>query len=94
VPINRTKTAQEAGSMHACNHYYFKSLQSPVKNFKKGHLRLYMHSNFILSLFVNSHVFQMFTPASFVFAEIFPNVGRTPHAVRGALPLFRIFDTP
>ncbi len=59
------------------------------KKFQKRAIKLYMPSNFILSVIVNSHFLQMFTPTSFVPTEIFPNVARaTPSSTWCPAPLF------
>ena len=63
----------------------------PAKNFKKRQLHYTCISNFKLSLMVNSHFFQMFTPASFVSAEIFPHMTWTTPCSTGCPAPFHHF---
>ncbi len=97
IPCGSRSTAKQkhikAERMYTCMHYYLKSLRCPQKISKKSKaITLYMHSNAILPLIVNSHFFQMLTPASFVPTVIFPSVARTTPSSTGCPAPFHQFS--
>ena len=75
----------KAEGMYTCMYYYLKSLRCPQKISKKGNYTIHA---FQIS---NSLFFQMFTPASFVPAEIFPSVARTTPSSTGCPAPFHHF---
>ena len=77
--------------MYTYKHYYLKSLLSPVKNFKKGHLRLTcIQISYSLSLLTLTS-FKCSLQQVLFLQKYFPTWQEQPHAVRGALPRFIIF---
>ncbi len=89
----KNSTWKQKVCIHACiTALLLKITTLPAKNFKKRQLHYICISNFKLSLMVNSHFFQMFTPASFVPTVIFPSVARTtPSSTECPAPFHHFF---
>ena len=85
------KKAQESRTFVNMHTLLLKITILPVKKFQKKAFTTNMHSNCILSLILNSHFFQMFTPASFVSAEIFPHMTWTTPCSTGCPAPFHHF---